>query len=260
MNFLEKIVEHKKSEIRDLYQNFSINYFKDKIAASKLESISFLEAFQKRLGLKLIAEVKKASPSKGIIRSDFRPLDLAEAFATAGATALSVLTERDFFLGDPAFITKIKTNVSLPILRKDFIIDPIQIYEAKAIGADAILLIKAILDLKTCQNLINTALSLGLEVLLEIHSFLEFAAIKELQGLNFVGINNRDLKNFEINKNFALELAPAVKDFFGSETFVIAESGYSTIADLENLAQLNIDGVLIGEGLAREPEMLQWFK
>ncbi|MFA5879691.1 MAG: indole-3-glycerol phosphate synthase TrpC [Candidatus Margulisiibacteriota bacterium] len=258
MDFLEKIIEQKKIEVKALYHDFGIDYFQKKIVNCGLKSFSFFDAFSKNPGLKLIAEIKKASPSKGIIREDFEPLAVAMEFTKA--TALSVLTEKRFFLGHPDFITLIKSQINLPILRKDFIIDPIQIYEAKAIGADAILLIKAILDNETCQKLIDVALSLNLEVLLEIHSLKEFEEIKIIKGLNFIGINNRDLKTFEINKSLALDLLTVVKHYYHQEIFVIAESGYSSKRDLDMLSAGNVDGVLIGEGLAKQPELLDWFK
>jgi indole-3-glycerol phosphate synthase len=247
--FLEKIITKKRIEVENLYQNIGIDSYKKKhpLKEAAPKKNLFYKAISKP-GLSLIAEVKKASPSKGIIRKDFDPIKLACAFEENGAAAISVLTEKDFFLGSPEYLTEIKKNVELPLLRKDFIIDPIQVYEAKDIGADAILLIKAILDQKQCQALINLANALELDVLLEIHNEDELAEIIELTGLFMVGINNRNLKSFEVDTNVASIIYKKARNHFPEKTCFVAESGYKFPDDMARLSDEGFDGVLIGEG------------
>jgi indole-3-glycerol phosphate synthase len=247
--FLARIVEQKRVEIAGLYRNFGLNYFKQAAACSKIKQFSFLQNFPLNK-LNLIAEVKKASPSKGIIREDFEPVSLAKSFEQLGAAAISVLTEKEFFFGDPAYIAQIKQEVSLPILRKDFIVDPIQVYEAKYIGADAILLIKAILTNELCQELIDLAQELGLAVLLEIHSAEELVQIRSLKNLQLVGVNNRDLSTFKLDITLAARLLPEIRQMF-PEVLVIAESGYDCLEQLAELKTAGFNGVLIGEGMKK---------
>ena len=247
--FLKKIVDKKKLEVERLYQDIGLTKLKKEYPQSKAapKKNFFYQAIEKP-GLSLIAEVKKASPSKGVIRKDFDPVELAYQFEKKGASAISVLTEKDFFQGCPEYLTAIKKKVAIPILRKDFLIDPIQIYEAKKIGADAILLIKAILNQNKCQELINLANTLELDILLEIHNEHELNEIIELNGLFIVGINNRNLNNFEVDTNTASRLHKKAQSFFSSDTCFVAESGYKYPDDLGKLQAEGFNGVLIGEG------------
>ncbi len=249
--FLEKIIAKKKLEVEKLHQTIGIASFKQKYPTKNVvpKKNIFYTAISKP-GLRLIAEVKKASPSRGIIRNDFDPVKLACEFEKKGVAAISVLTETNFFLGAPEYITEIKKKVTIPILRKDFIIDPIQIYEAKDIGADAILLIKAILDQDQCQALIELANALELAILLEIHNDEELTEIIELAGLFMVGINNRNLKNFEVDINIASNIYKKAKKYFCDDTCFVAESGYKNKDDMAKLSDEGFDGVLIGEALA----------
>ncbi len=250
---LTKIITNKQVEIEKLREN------QDEIItkASKLpvQKNRFVDAISSPK-LHLIAEVKKASPSKGIIRKDFNPVDIAIDFQKNGASALSVLTETDFFLGHPDYISQIKERVSLPILRKDFIIDPIDIYRSKIMGADAILLIKAILSISSCEMMISIAHSLGLDVILEVHNHEEVDAIKSLTP-DIIGINNRDLTNFNVDITYAAQLKPIIQQFH--KGIVIAESGYSTAEEATTLHQQGFNAVLIGEGLAKNPSLLSYW-
>jgi len=246
--YLDQIIQKKKEEIQNLY-----THKKDLISNTKNTSPKnyFLNAFHEK-PFNLIAEIKRASPSKGIIRHEFNPQKLALTFQNMDATALSVLTEKHFFKGDPAYIQQIKKICPLPILRKDFIIDPIQIYESATLKADAILLIKALLSKNQCQEFINLAKELGLDVLLEIHSEEELHSLKEITPIPIIGINNRNLKTFETDIKIAPKLILKIKELFPN-ALVIAESGYQESTQIKALAEQGFSGVLIGEGLAINP-------
>ncbi len=209
-------------------------------------------------GLSLIAELKKASPSKGVIREVFEPLSLAADFEDAGASALSVLTEPVYFKGELSYLERVSAQISLPTLRKDFILDERQIYEAKLAGASAVLLIVAILDYKQLNDLFDCATDLGLSVLVEVHSYQELESALSLPHLDIVGVNNRDLTHFETDTKRVLEMISQIKDE-RSSCLIVAESGYSTQEQLEVLEESGVDAVLIGEGLAKYPELLDWF-
>ncbi len=200
----------------------------------------------------IIAEIKKASPSKGVIRSDFSPPLLAESYRRGGAAAISVLTDRDFFQGSLDYLVQVRRRVSLPVLRKDFLIDPLQVEEAVAYGADAILLIAAILEVGQLQELSRQAEESGLDVLVEIHD--EAEAEKALAaGAKLIGVNNRDLRDFsmDINTTFRLRrLIPA-------EIPLVSESGIRTPADIRALAQRHIRAALVGETLMRADDPVE---
>ncbi|MEO1815430.1 MAG: indole-3-glycerol phosphate synthase TrpC [Acetobacterium sp.] len=193
-----------------------------------------------------ICEVKKASPSKGVIAADFPYLEIARDYQAAGADAISVLTEPDFFQGSNDYLTEIKAQVSIPVLRKDFIIDAIQIYEASRIGADAILLICSILDTETIREYIEIADTLGLSALVEAH---DEAEVKQAlaAGARVVGINNRNLKTFEVDLNNSIRLRQLVPP----EILFVSESGIRTAEDIAKLRENGTNAVLIGETLMR---------
>ena len=209
---------------------------------------NFKAAIQKK-SLSVIAEVKKASPSKGIIRADFHPVEIAKAYEAAGADALSVLTEEDYFQGSLESLRKIHAEVSLPVLRKDFIFDPYQIYEARAAGADAVLLIAALLEKDTLKEFGKLARSLGLAVLAEAHKEAELSAALEA-GADIVGINNRDLKTFRVDLGVTARLAKLVP----KGVTLVSESGVGGHADAETLRQAGADAVLVGETLMRSAD------
>ncbi len=252
--YLTKIITNKQAEIEKLRDNQGLIITKaTELPIAKNQFVNALSTNQK---LHLIAEVKKASPSKGIIRKDFNPIEIAKEFQQSGASALSVLTETQFFLGNPDFIQQIKEEVSLPILRKDFIIDPLDVYQSKIIGADAILLIKAILSVSACETLINIAHSIGLDVVLEVHNREEVEAIKSLKP-DIIGINNRDLTTFHVDIDQAGQLFPIIKEMH--EGLIIAESGYSNLDEIKILRDQGFNAVLIGEGLAKHPDLLSYW-
>lgn len=198
----------------------------------------------------IIAEVKKGSPSKGIIRPDFDPLAIAEIYQHNGATCLSVLTDEKFFLGQLRFLALIRETVSLPLLRKDFIIDPYQIYEARAAGADAILLIAACLDVIQLQEFYAIANELHLDVLLEVHDEAEMETALQTD-CHLIGVNNRNLRTFAIDTKTTARLAHMMPP----ERFLVAESGINSRADIELLAASGAGAFLIGESLMRETDI-----
>ena len=194
----------------------------------------------------VIAEIKQASPSKGIIRPDFDPARLAETYADAGAVCLSVLTDEKFFQGSDLHLQQAGTATGLPVLRKDFIIDPYQVYEARAIGADCILLIVAALDDASMQELAATAAAIGLDVLVEVHNREELERALLLRT-PLIGINNRDLHTFETSLQTTLDLMP---DMFPDRT-VVTESGIHSRADIELMRSRDVHAFLIGEALLK---------
>ncbi len=191
----------------------------------------------------LIAEVKKASPSKGVIREDFHPVEIAQIYEDGGAAALSVLTEERYFLGSPSYLRDIRAKVTLPILQKDFIIDEVQVYEARAWGADAILLITAILDDSQMKDYFDLAQTLSLDVLVEIHSEKELERVIEWAPI--IGINNRDLTTFETKLETTFRLLPEIP----KDRTIVSESGIRTREEIERLSEAGVHAVLIGETL-----------
>ncbi|KAA9006246.1 indole-3-glycerol phosphate synthase TrpC [Paenibacillus spiritus] len=246
--YLDKIVATKKQEVALLERSFN------RLEAERaVLAMAPTRGFRRRLtegrnrSMGLIAEVKKASPSKGLIRPDFNPVRIAEAYAAAGADCLSVLTDESYFQGSGDYLRQIRAAVDLPLLRKDFIIDERQIVEARLLGADAVLLIAAILEPSVLRALADKAASLGLDVLIEVHSRAELEAVAstgafELQGA-MLGINNRNLHTFETSLAVTEELAalavPGVP--------VISESGIAGPEDIAYLASAGAVGVLVGE-------------
>lgn len=194
----------------------------------------------------VIAEVKKASPSRGVIRTDFDPVRIACSFAKAGASAISILTDRKFFQGDIQYIADIRPVISVPILRKDFIIDSYQLVEAKAFGADVVLLIAAALNPLHLRELHVEARGLGMECLVEVHNESELDSL-QLSDVKIVGINNRNLLDFSVNLSTSLRLAARIP----AEITVVSESGIATCSDLETLARHGIHAALVGESLMR---------
>jgi len=196
--------------------------------------------------LSFICEVKKASPSKGIIVADFPYLQIALEYETAGAAAISVLTEPDYFLGSDQYMREIAAAVTIPVLRKDFIIDPYQIYEAKLLGAKAVLLICALLDARTLAEYIKTARELGLSSLVEIHDEAEAEqAVKA--GARIIGINNRDLKTFTVD----LAVTARIRSLIPSGILAVTESGIKSPDDVRAISGIGIDAALVGESLMR---------
>jgi indole-3-glycerol phosphate synthase len=204
-------------------------------------------------GLSFICEVKKASPSKGIIAEDFPYMTIAAEYAAAGASAISVLTEPEYFLGSDQYLREIAAEVKIPVLRKDFIVDSYQIYEAKILGAQAVLLICALLDEATLANFITIAGDLGLSPLVEIHD--EAEAEKALTaGAKIIGINNRDLKTFTVDTGVTVRLRKLIP----ADVIIVAESGIKSPDDIRALKSTGVDAVLVGESLMRSADKKQF--
>lgn len=200
-------------------------------------------------GISFICEVKRASPSKGLIAPDFPYVEIAEEYEAAGADAISVLTEPEYFLGSNDYLTEISRTAGVPLLRKDFTVDPYQIYEAKAIGASAVLLICALLDTEALREGIRLCDSLGLSALVEAHDETEIHSAL-LAGARMIGVNNRNLKTFEVDFNNSIRLRGMVPD----HVLFVAESGIKTETDIRRLASAGVNAVLIGESLMRSPD------
>ena len=192
----------------------------------------------------IIAEIKQASPSKGIIKENFDPQAIAKSYEKAGATCISVLTETEFFLGSPSFIKSAKAVCSLPVLRKDFIVDDYQIFESKLIGSDCILLIAAILDISDLHRLYKLAISLDLDVLVEVHNSEELDKVLTLAP-SMIGINNRNLNTFEVNLDVTIDLVEKIP----SDVLLVTESGIKTRVHIERMLSHGVYGFLIGEAL-----------
>jgi indole-3-glycerol phosphate synthase len=197
-----------------------------------------------RPGVSVISEIKKASPSRGLLREDFRPDQLAQRFEQAGAAAISVLTEEEFFQGALEHLKQARGATSIPLLRKDFVFDPWQVWEARAGGADSFLLIAAILDDALLAELLSAGRGLGMEPLVEVHNRAELDRVLAA-GAMIVGVNNRDLRTFDVRLETSLELVEGIPD----ECVAVAESGLRSRADIERLASAGFDAFLIGEHL-----------
>ena len=250
-DILAKIIATKETEVSAGYARRSLADM-EALASQQPAPRDFVGAIRAKLGAKLpavIAEVKKASPSKGIIREHFDPAAIAQSYAAHGAACLSVLTDVDYFQGANAYLQAARAACDLPVIRKDFIIDRWQIAEARAIGADAILLIVAALNDAQLHDLEAYALSLGLAVLVEVHDGDELTRALTLKT-PLIGINNRNLRTFEVSLNTTLTL----KDRIPAERIVVAESGISSPAEVATLRGQGVHTFLVGEAFMRAPE------
>lgn len=250
---LDKIAEHKHQEVALAKSRRSLSSLQRGISELEDQPRGFLRALRATADsgwTAVIAEVKKGSPSKGVIREDFDPLTIAEIYQDNGATCLSVLTDEHFFMGHLLYLAKIREVVNLPLLRKDFICDPYQIYEARVAGADAVLLIAAMLDAGQLAEYNALATELHLDVLLEVHdeAELEMALATDCE---LIGINNRNLQTFETDLATTERLLPMIP----ASHFVVAESGISSRADVLGLQKAGAKGFLVGESLMREDDI-----
>lgn len=251
--FLNKIVETKKEEVSLLAKQFNLHDVEQRILALPATK-GFENALRKQnrnRDLALIAEVKKASPSKGLIRADFEPVSLAKTYERAGADCLSVLTDVQYFQGHNDYLSAIRKEVQVPLLRKDFIIDEKQIYEARLIGADCILLIVAILTDEQLSSFTHLAKTLNLDVLVEVHDESEMERVLKLNVFSLIGINNRNLHTFETS----LETTKRLIKMMPVGALKISESGILSNTDYDYVKACDADGVLIGEHFMRQPSV-----
>lgn len=238
---LDDIVAYKRDELAARKQAVPLPELTDRVLYRAVPP-GFLDALKTRTGRTIIAEVKKASPSKGVIRADFDPLDIARGYHTAGAAAVSVLTEKKFFQGSLEYLSSIRSRVSVPLLRKDFLFDEYQVHEARAFGASAILLIVAILDDRQLADLARIADALGMDCLIEVHDEQERDRALTA-GAALLGVNNRDLRTFHTTIETTERLVEGIPD----DVFVVSESGLSSAAQLARLEAQGVGAFLIGE-------------
>lgn len=247
-DILKKIIQRKADEIAEREQKLSLDDVRQRLEAAPVVR-GFVDAIRSKLAsgkAAVIAEVKKASPSKGVIRADFRPADIARSYEQGGAACLSVLTDIDFFQGSDEYLQQARAACSLPVLRKDFIIDPYQVYEARAIGADCILLIAACLSDAQMRELSTLAVELGMDVLVEVHDGDELMRMLPL-NLPLVGINNRNLRTFETRLETTLELLEQIPEGH----IVVTESGIHTSQDVALMREHGVNSFLVGEAFMR---------
>lgn len=250
-DILRRIVNRKIEEVRERQGNVSLAALQTQ-ARNADPPRGFVRAIQQRIaehGTAVIAEIKRASPSKGLLRADFRPAELARSYAAGGAACLSVLTDRDFFQGSEAHLQAARAACALPVLRKDFIVDAYQIYEARAIGADCILLIVAALDDAALHDLAALAAELGMDVLVEVHDGAELERALTL-NLPMVGINNRDLRTFQTTLQTTVDLLSRIP----SHVTVVTESGILATDDVALMRRHGVHAFLVGEAFMRAPD------
>ena len=251
MTILDKIVAVKRREVLALRPQAERLRAE---ATARTDFRDFAGALRRDEGVALIAEVKKASPSAGVIRSDFNPVRIAQEYEKAGAAAISVLTDREFFQGRIEFLQQIRATVKLPLLGKDFVIEELQIYEAAARGADAVLLITAILDDVQLKAYRALAQHLHLAALIEVHDEHELDRALAA-GADIIGINNRDLRDFSVLLGTTEKLAGIVRHGVCADRLIVAESGIHTRADVERETKAGVNAILVGESLMRSRDI-----
>lgn len=255
VNILDKIIADKRTEVAQRKSQRGIDELKEMIhAMPKCRNFYKAVTKQNSRGINVIAEVKKASPSAGVIREDFDPVAIAKIYQKCGADAISVLTDEKYFQGKLEYINQIKQAVDLPILRKDFIIDPWQVYESRVAGADAILLIAEALVPGEIMDLMITASELTLTTLLEVHEADTLLAVRSIigfpqKGYSILGINNRNLATMEVDLNTTSRLA----ELLDNKSELVAESGIRTRADVEKLKSVGVQAILLGQVLCESP-------
>lgn len=245
MSILREIVINTKAKLEEKKKLVSLDDLKKEINELNLENPRFKQSLTEK-DEAIIAEIKKASPSAGIIAEDFDPIKKAKEYEELGAVALSILTEEDYFLGSPKYLKEVRKITQLPILRKDFMIDEYQIYEAKLMGADCILLIASILNDEEISHFINLAENLKLDYLIEVHDKIELDRVKMFENA-IIGVNNRNLKTFEVDIQNSINL----KQEFDGKNIFVSESGITNSSDIEMLKSNGINVYLIGESLMR---------
>jgi indole-3-glycerol phosphate synthase len=247
-DILNKIVEVKREEVAAAKKRVPFEAMRDD-ALSRVLTRDFVGALRSRIASghsAVIAEIKKASPSKGLLRADFIPADIAQSYAEAGAACLSVLTDRQFFQGQNDYLKQARASCDLPVLRKDFMVDPYQIYESRVVGADCVLLIAACLDDAHMAELEAIALSLDMAVLVEVHDRAELERALKLKT-PLLGINNRDLRTFEVK----LETTLSLKDLVPEGKLLVTESGILGPPDVQRMREAGVHAFLVGEAFMR---------
>lgn len=253
-DILKKIIKRKQQEIDERTKTKNLEQVMADAASAKETSPvrGFVDSMKTRIAAgeaAVIAEIKKASPSKGVMRENLIPAEIAKSYAKGGASCLSILTDVDFFQGSDAYLQEARAACNLPVIRKDFIIDPYQVYEARAMGADCILLIVSVLDNMKLNQLYSLATALGMDVLIEVHDEEELLRSLPL-GADLVGINNRNLRTFETSLNTTIELLEQIPD----GRIVVTESGIHTAEDVKFMRDNNVNAFLVGEAFMRVDE------
>ena len=254
MTILEQLAEHARKRVAEAQETVSLEEIK-RMALSMPKGVSAFEKALMKSGISFICECKKASPSKGVIAEKFPYVEIARAYEDAGADAISVLTEPKWFLGKNEYLREISQMVSIPCLRKDFTVDEYMIYEAKVLGASAVLLICSILTEKELRDYIKICDNLGLSALVEVHDEREVQMAVNA-GARVIGVNNRNLKDFTVDAENSRRLRSLVPE----DTLFVAESGVKTRADIEALQEIGVDAVLIGEAMMRAEDKKEKLK
>jgi len=248
---LKEIIARKKERLLLAKQALSEEDLKAKVGLLLAPARPFIEAISKPRQISLIAEIKKASPSAGVIRQDFNHVDIAKVYQEAGVQAISVLTEEDNFQGNINFLNEVRQVTSVPILRKDFIFEPYQVYESRYYGADAILLIADALTQETISELTEIAAGIGLDCLVEVHKEKELKKVLKLKNIPLIGLNNRDLHTLEVDPKTVEELYTLIP----KDKIVVVESGVKTYQDILFYKILGVSAVLVGSAIMESPDM-----
>ena len=253
-DILKEIVAVKRTEIENAKQKISLEQMRDD-AYARVLTRDFVGALRKKIAgsqSAVIAEVKKASPSKGVLREDFVAADIAQSYAQFGAACLSVLTDKQFFQGGVDYLKQARASCDLPVLRKDFIVDAYQVYESRSMGADCILLIAACLEDSQMLEFESIAHALGMAVLGEVHDQVELERASKLKT-PLIGVNNRNLRTFEVDLSTTIDVVSTVTQWPG-ERLLISESGIQTLGDVERLKSAGVHAFLVGEAFMRAPD------
>jgi indole-3-glycerol phosphate synthase len=257
-NILEEIIWYKEVEVEGMRDRLPLLKLREQVQ-DVAPPLDFLAALRNgKTNPALIAEVKKASPSKGVIKADFNPVAIAKAYDQGGASCLSVLTDSKFFQGSFDNLSLIRAAVDLPLLCKEFIIYPYQIYYARAKGADAVLLIAAVLENKDLNYFVKITKALGMTPLIEVHTLEELDRVLEIDGVELIGINNRNLEDFTVSLQTSTDILAARKEILEQRNImVVSESGLHTAADLNAVKEAGAKAVLIGESLVKQDNLAQ---